>query len=118
MREQHQTRTEIGRIGGSVNLPTVPGVVDGLITTHTDADGSFSLQIQIKMRRTAPENCEHIEVVLDPEHCEALVKTLLSAASAAPSERHHFHAIPCSVGINLHSSFGDREFHRRPKEPA
>ncbi|MFD9210625.1 hypothetical protein ACFVZM_30610 [Streptomyces sioyaensis] len=118
MREQHQTPTEIGRNGQSVTLPTVPGVVDGLITTHTDADGSVSLQIQIKMRRAASEKSEHIEVVLDPEHCEALVKALLSTGPAAPAGRPHIPAIPCSVGINLQNSFGDREFWRRPKEPA
>lgn len=102
----------------SASLPAVPGVVDGLITAQTDADGSISLRIQIKMGRLAAESREHVEVVLDPRHCEALVEALRSTGSATPPEPRPFQAIPCSVGINLHSSFGDGELRRRTKAPA
>ncbi|MEU5547490.1 hypothetical protein AB0G85_34855 [Streptomyces sioyaensis] len=118
MREQHQAQPDSGRSNRSVALPIVPGVVDGLITTLTDADGCVSLQIRIKMRHAAVEDGEHIEVVLDPEHCAALGNALLATGSAAPTVRPHLPAIPCSVGVSLQHSFDRREPYGRAKEPA
>ncbi|MEV8597867.1 hypothetical protein ACIHFC_01455 [Streptomyces sp. NPDC052013] len=80
-------------------LPLVPGVVDGVVAAVTDTDGSVALQIRIKFPGAGHDRSDRIEVVLEPEHREALTQVLLAAARPAGAPVHHLPLIPCSVGV-------------------
>ncbi|MEU2022437.1 hypothetical protein ABZ565_09750 [Streptomyces sp. NPDC016469] len=105
---------------GPAAVAMVPGVVDGFITTTTDADGNLSLQIRI--RATATGGDDHIEVILGPEHIESLGLLLLAGQGRAAAEgatpRGHVPVVPCSVGVRPRNPVVDRARWRRAQSPA
>ncbi|MEU0333639.1 hypothetical protein [Streptomyces sp. NPDC006193] len=95
MSAQHLAETDTG---GLAALPTIPGVVDGLITAVTDADDNVSLRIRLKLPGMGRTGYDRIEVLLDAEDREALARFLQSSngpGGAVPDAP----LIRCSVGV-------------------
>ena len=80
----------------------VPGLVDGLVTTAVDQDGSISVHLVIGTSETSGEDCPHIELVLKREHAGILGELLLGVRRPRVSPADGVALpIPCCIGISL-----------------
>ncbi|MEU2063699.1 hypothetical protein [Streptomyces sp. NPDC013455] len=76
----------------------IPGVVDGTVTTSTDAEGNVSFHIAVG---DTPGGA-YVEFILTGEHAGRLGSALLGATGRPDV------LVPCSVGIRPASGHGAR----------
>jgi len=93
----------------SVRSALVPGLVDGMVTTVLDQDGSISVHVVIGSSGAYQEERAHIELVLTREHAGTLGETLLGLRRprASPADR-ETRPVPCCVGLCINSALWDR----------
>ncbi|MFJ7326465.1 hypothetical protein ACIQVN_09455 [Streptomyces cyaneofuscatus] len=75
------------------------GVVDGVIDAVSNPDGTVSLHVRISMPGRV--DADRIEVILPPEHMEALAEAL-APSPPATARISRLAAIPCTVGVGTH----------------
>jgi hypothetical protein len=79
---------------------TIPGVLDGLVTTSSGPDGGVSLHVVAGTDDARAAGCWHIELVLHPEHAELLGAVLLRARQRSSwRARRRGGWIPCWLGL-------------------
>ncbi|MEU6315288.1 hypothetical protein [Streptomyces sp. NPDC047014] len=67
----------------------ISGIMDALVTTTRDPDGALALHLLVGPA-DRPQECDHLEVTLDPEHARTLLATPASH-------------IPCRVGVSFNT---------------
>ncbi len=84
-------------------LKRIPGVVDGLVTTSFEPDGSVCLHVVVGApQRGGAAAGGDIELVLRPEHAELLGAALLrERRPASPPSPRKDGWIPCWLGLRL-----------------
>lgn len=86
--------------GGAERSILVPGLVDGLVTTSLEEDGSTSVRLIIGSSGMCQEERGHIELVLNREYAEMLGETLLGMQQPGDSPANGvIPPFPCSIGI-------------------
>jgi hypothetical protein len=85
---------------GSATLGTVPGVLDGLITTSLAPDGSVLFRVRIGTGGDALGRDSLIEIILSPDHADTLAE-IWRTRSGDPG--HQSLAVPCCIGVRLRS---------------
>ena len=93
--------------GGSGRSSPVPGLVDGLVTTSLEEDGSTSVRLIIGSSGMRQEERGHIELVLKREYAQMLGETLLGMRRPDDSPANGvIPPFPCSIGICIDTAEG------------
>jgi hypothetical protein len=77
----------------------IPGLIDASVTVSRDLDGSILFRMMIGDGSAQTEDSDHIELALDPQYADELIRALSDRGEAASDVTGRCQ-LPCCIGIH------------------